>query len=139
MKGIKRCRPWERSYALDTPYPHANTRKATPHTPAHPPTLRAPPYTHARCNQRIPAVSDATNVCLQRIPTTYPYNMAYTHCRCNQHISATYVHNIPPQHIPATYLYNISPIHIPTIYPYDISPIHIPKINHTTPAYGHFW
>lgn len=122
MKGIKRCRSWERSYALDTPYPHVNTRKATPRHPAHPPTLRAPPYTHARCNQRIPAVSDATNVCLQRIPTTYPCNMAYTHCRCDQRISATYVHNISLRHIPATYPQYISLIHIPNTYPQYISP-----------------
>ena len=74
------------------------------HTPGtlHLLTLRAPPYTHARCNQRIPAVSDATNVSLQHIP-------------------ATYVYNVSLQHIPTSYLYNITPIHIPTIYPSHIS------------------
>ena len=128
MKGIKRCRSWERSYALDTPYPHVNTCTATPRHPAHPPTLRAPTYTHARCNQRIPAVSDATNVCLQRIPTTYPCNMAYTHCRCNQRIPATYVYNVCPQHIPATYPCDISLQHISNTYPHNISLTHIPII-----------
>lgn len=138
MKGIKRCRSWERSYALDTPYPHVNTRKATPRHPAHPPTLRAPPYTHARCNQRIPAVSDATNVCLQRIPvmyacnvsirlcnqrmpTTYPYHISLQYGIHPLPMQPTYLRNVCPQHIPATYLYNISPIHIPTIYPSHIS------------------
>ena len=141
MKGIKRCRSWERSYALDTPYPHVNTCTATPHHPAHLPTLRAPTYTHARCNQRIPAVSDATNACHQRMPTTYPYHISLQYgihplpvqptYVCNvslQHIPTTYTCDISLRHISTTYPQYISLQHIPNTYPYDISLTHIPII-----------
>lgn len=113
MKGIKRCRSWERSYALDT-HP---TRMST-HVMPHPVT----PHTHRHYAHRRTPTPDATNVCLQRIPTTYPCNMAYTHCRCNQHIPATYVHNISLRNISTTYPQYISPQYIPHTYPYDISP-----------------
>ena len=128
MKGIKRCRSWERSYALDT-HP---TRMST-HVMPHPVT----PRTHRHYAHRRTPTPDVTNVylrypmrpthvtivCLQRIPTTYPCNMAYTHCRCDQRISATYVHNISLRHISTTYPQYISPQYIPHTYPYNISPI----------------
>ena len=111
MKGIKRYRSWERSYALDTPYPYVtmvdHTPMTPPHDPPHPPTLRAPPYTHARCNQRTPVM--------------YPYNVSLH--RYNQHISATYLRNVSLQYIPTTYSQYISLQHIPTTYPQYISPI----------------
>lgn len=130
MKGIKRCRSWERSYALDTPYPHVNTRKATSrtqHTYRHYAHRRTPTPDVTNVYLRYPMrPTHVTNVCLQRIPTTYPCDMAYTHCRCDQRISATCVHNISLRHISTTYPQYISLQHIPNTYPQYISPILTP-------------
>lgn len=94
----------------------------------HPPTLRAPPYTHARCNQRIPAVSDATNACHQRIPTTYPYHISLQYGIHPLPMQPTYTCNVCLQRIPATYPCDISLRHIPNTYPHNISLTHIPII-----------
>lgn len=128
MKGIKRCRSWERSYALDTPYPHVNTCKATPHTR----------HTHRHYAHRRTPTPDVTNVtcgirCDQRMSPTYPHHISlrappYTHCRCDQRTSTTYPRNVCPQRIPNTYPYNISLQHIPATYPHNISLTHIPII-----------
>ena len=103
-------------------------QRHTPPGTLHPPTLRAPPYTHARCNQRIPAVSDATNACHQRMPTTYPYHISLQYGIHPLQMRPTYPRNICLQHIAATYPYNVSLRHIPTTYPQYISPQHIPII-----------
>ena len=110
----------------------------SPQGTPHPPTLRAPPYTHYRCNQRMPAtyVCDVSlrrydqhtsttytcNVCLQHISTTDTTKRIHTPMR------PTYPYNIPLQRIPNTYPYNISLRHIPNTYlhhtphpPMDIS------------------
>ena len=93
--------------------PHPND---IPPGTLHPPTLRAPPYTHARCNQRIPAVSDATNACHHRMPTTYPYHISLQYGIHLLPMQPTYLRNVCPQHIPNTYPHNISLTHIPIIY-----------------------
>jgi len=126
MKGIKRCRSWERSYALDTPYPHVITRKATP-TPRH--TYRH--YAHRRT-----PTPDVTNVYLRYpMQPTYAYNVSLPHIPAIWHtptadatnvspqrMSTTYPCDISLQRIPATYPYNISLTHIPITYPQYISP-----------------
>ena len=115
---------------------HPTSNDMTPGT-LHPPTLRAPPYTHARCNQRIPAVSDATNVCHQRMPPTYPYNIS------PQRMSTTYPCNISLQYMSTTYYPSyISIIHIPNTYPQYISPPHNPHHTHLWTflvTYGKLW
>ena len=102
---------------------HARPHPVTPHTHRHYAHRRTPTPDVTNVCLRYPMrPTHVPNVCLQRIPTTYPCNMAYTHCRCDQRISATYVHNISLRHISTTYPQYISPQYIPHTYPYDISP-----------------
>lgn len=131
MKGIKRCRSWERSYALDTHHPRVNTRKATPRHPRTPtditrttvhPRPMQPTYACGiRCDQRM-SPTYAYNVSLPHIPAIWHTPTADVTNISPQRMSTTYPYNISLQHIPAIYVYNISIIHIPHTYPYNISP-----------------
>ena len=114
MKGIKRCWSWERSYALDTPYPHANTRKATSPSPRH---------THRHYAHRRTPMPDVTNVYLRYpMQPTYAYNVSLPHIPAIWHTPTADATNISPQRMSTTYPCEISLQHIPHTYPYDISP-----------------
>ena len=122
---------------------HVRPHPVTPHTHRHYAHRRTPTPDVTNVYLRYPMrPTHVTIVCLQRIPTTYPCNMAYTHCRCDQRISATYVHNISPQHIPATYARNVSlqhiPTHIPNTYLHQISPHHM-RLWTFVVTYGKLW